>query len=132
MAADNPVPFGQILIDTSFSWIDVSLLFTGPTVTVDGRQIRARWGLVPIDVPAGAHRLRVHTRYGRRPRGIARASVVVPAGGQVRLFYRAPAVMTHAGALGSGPQRTPGIGTSFLMGMVPALLTVVALLWVLR
>lgn len=129
MDIDSGMPsFGRIMLDTSYSWLDFSLALTGPTVTLDGYPIRAEWGLIPLDVPAGRHHIKVHTRYGR-PKGIAEIEVLVHPGEQVLLYYRAPAIMLIGGAIGTQPQQTPGIVLSLLVSVIPPLILLAVLLW---
>ncbi len=116
---------GRVLLDTRFFPLALVLHLFGPRVLVDGHEVRARWGQVPIDVAAGYHRLRVGTRYLFGVVAWAELDVLVQPGQQVPVFYTTPATVFVAGSIGF--QRQPVRG-AVLVGVLTAVVVLVALL----
>lgn len=116
---------GRVLLDTRFFPLALVLHLFGPRVLIDGHEVRARWGQVPIDVAAGYHRLRVGTRYLFGVVAWAELDVLVQPGQQVPVFYTTPATVFLAGSIGF--QRQPVRG-AVLVGVLTAVVVLVALL----
>lgn len=77
---------GRVVVVASYPKLAIALGMTGPTITVDGRPMRASWGETALDLPPGQHRIRVHTRY-LWDVGPAEDMVPVRAGQQVPVYY---------------------------------------------
>lgn len=99
----------RIVIIPSHTPLAALLEFFGTTVQLNGQPpIMGGWDQIPIDVPPGRHHVRVSTRY-RGEYGAAETTVDVRPGETATVYYRSPALSTARGAIGSEPQRTPGI-----------------------
>ncbi|MEU4420169.1 hypothetical protein AB0F81_06055 [Actinoplanes sp. NPDC024001] len=97
-------------------------LFT-PVLEVDGQDVPAMWGRVVTSVAFGPHLVHVHVPYLLPARiGTAETTVVATPGGTVELEYRAPLLSFMGGALGTPPQRYPGLAAAVIL-----LITAVAL-----
>ncbi|MFI5715021.1 hypothetical protein [Nocardia sp. NPDC051750] len=116
----QPGPYGQpgqpapndppgITVDCSYTPLAFLLMITKPKILVNGQQVpNTRWGANHIPVGAGQYHLKVSTPW-LFDMGPAQTPVPVQPGQAVRYYYRAPAVIFLNGALGPGPQKTPGI-----------------------
>ncbi|GAA5047395.1 hypothetical protein [Nocardia callitridis] len=103
-----PDPPG-ITIDASYTPMAFLLALTKPKIEVNGQRVpNTRWGANHIPVGQGQYHVRVSTPWLF---DMGPAQVVVPmADGQAhRFYYRTPAVLFLDGAIGPGPQKTPGI-----------------------
>jgi hypothetical protein len=97
--AVHPVQTGIAVVGrhTSLNW---TLLFTKLTVEVDGEPHVGPWRGMVVATSPGAHEVRVFFRYVGQPRcGEVGTRVEVAEHGLVQLRYRAPALITSAGAL---------------------------------
>lgn len=110
---------GRLVVDCSHASGAFLMAATGPNIEVDGKDpIIAQWGPWPVDVPAGSHHVRVTSRYrgGKSP---AEITVDVPAGEEVKIFYRTPALIWMRGSIGRTPQPTAGMGAMIaLLGLL--------------
>ncbi|MEV6302937.1 hypothetical protein AB0M02_26215 [Actinoplanes sp. NPDC051861] len=90
-------------------------LFT-PVLEVDGQPVPASWGRVVTSVALGPHLVHVHIPYLVPSRiGAAETTVIAVPGRTVELEYRAPLLSFMAGALGSPPQRYPGLVAAVIL-----------------
>jgi hypothetical protein len=90
-----------------------------PAVAVDAVPVAGSWGRTVLPVGPGPHRVQVYVPYFLPPKvGRAEAIVTVQPGQTVELEYRAPAFLFARGALGTPPQRYPGL--SFLIIVLAA------------
>jgi hypothetical protein len=90
---------GSLTLSASHSWMQVFLMAVSPRLVVDGVELTSAWGERTFPVTPGPHQVEVHFPYFGGRAGKAATSVVVPPGQDVRLVYRAPAVVTSAGSL---------------------------------
>ena len=106
-----PAPgMGRLLIDCSYHWLTWLFLLFKPQVTINGQPGPVlTWGKNPVDLPPGQYQIVVHVNYLWKI-GYATAVIPVGAGQQLDVFYRAPAIVFVDGAIGPGPQETPGLG----------------------
>ena len=115
---------GRLVVDCAHAPGAFLMTATGPNIEVDGGDpIVAQWGPWPVELPAGKHHVRVATRYpgGKSP---AELTVDVPAGGEVRVFYRTPAAIWMPGSIGLTPQRTRGVGAMVVLVLLVIVLAV--------
>jgi hypothetical protein len=98
-----------------------------PQLQLNGYDVGRAWGRVVVPVPPGRHHVHVHVPYLIPPRiGVADLPVVVHPGQVLELEYRAPMIAFMKGALGTPPQKYPGMVASILL-MVFAVLVVLCL-----
>lgn len=114
---------GRLIVNSSYNWMSFLLGLTGTKIEIDDRPYEAKWGQWPIDLPAGDHQVRVSTRYAGEF-GPARTVVTIQPGTQTTVYYRAPAMMFTAGAIGLTPQRTRGLATVLVLVAVLCILVV--------
>ena len=89
------------------AWI---FFFIRPAVAVDAVPVPGSWGRTVLPVVPGPHRVQVYVPYFLPPRvGRVETIVTVQPGQTVELEYRAPAWLFARGALGTPPQRYPGL-----------------------
>jgi hypothetical protein len=120
-------PPGRLVVDTSYSGGAFLLAATGPKIEVNGQPIKANWGPWPIDLPAGQYQVRVSTRY-LGEMGPAQIAVNVYPGQQVTVYYRAPAAMFMAGAIGFTPQKTRGMGAVIALSVLAFVLAFIVVM----
>jgi hypothetical protein len=123
-------PPGRLVVDSSYNGMAFMLAATGPKIEVNGQPIKANWGQWPIDLPAGQYHVRVSTRY-LGEMGPAQLGVNVYPGQQVTVYYRAPAAMFMAGAIGFTPQSTRGMGAVVGLSVVAFVLVFAVVLAVM-
>jgi hypothetical protein len=104
-----PYQPGRLVVDTSYTGSAFLLAATGPKIEINGQPVKANWGASPFDLAPGQYHVRVSTRY-LGEMGPAELPVTVYPGQQVTVYYRAPAAMFMAGAIGFQPQPTRGMG----------------------
>lgn len=121
--APTPSGWGRVVVDTSFFPLALVLYLFGPQVTVDGQVRGRRWGREVVDLPAGYHRIDVHTRY-LFPLAKASLDVMVQPGQEVPVFYRPPAILFMSGAIGHTPQPTKGLVATLAITVAVVLLVV--------
>ena len=114
-------PPGRLVVDTSYNRSAFLLAATGPKIEINGQPIKANWGPWPLDLAAGQYQVRVSTRY-LGEMGPAQLTVNVYPGQQVTVYYRAPAAMFMAGAIGFTPQPTRGMGAVIAISVIAFLL----------
>jgi hypothetical protein len=117
-------PPGRLVVDTSYNGSAFLLAATGPKIEINGQPIKANWGPWPVDLPAGQYQVRVSTRY-LGEMGPAQLAVNVYPGQQLTVFYRAPAAMFMAGAIGFTPQPTRGMGAMIALSVIALVLVFV-------
>ncbi|MFC7529819.1 hypothetical protein [Actinoplanes sp. GCM10030250] len=94
-----------------------------PVLEVDGQPVPASWGRVVTSVTLGPHHVHVHVPYLMPSRiGVAETDVVAVPGRTVELEYRAPLLSFMAGAIGSPPQRYPGLAAAVILLVVTVML----------
>jgi hypothetical protein len=120
-------PPGRLVVDASYSPMAFLLAVTGPKIEINGQPITANWGQWPIDLPAGQYNVRVSTRY-LGEMGPAQLGVTVYPGQQTTVYYRTPAMMFMAGAIGFTPQPTRGMAAVLALTAVSVLLFFVVIL----
>ena len=120
-------PPGRLVVDASYTPMAFILAVTGPKIEINGQPVTANWGPWPIDLPAGQYNVRVSTRY-LGEMGPAQLGVTVYPGQQTTVYYRAPAVMFMAGAIGFTPQPTRGMAAVLALTGVAVLLAFVVIL----
>jgi hypothetical protein len=96
-----------------------------PSVAVGGHPIHARFGVQDVPVWAGRVRVEAHTQWLRRY-GQAELDVDVPPGAVVPVYYAVPWHQFTRGAMGTTPQRRPGVWMLALFLGVPLLLAALA------
>ncbi len=110
-------PPGRLVVDSSYNGSAFLLAATGPKIEINGQPIKANWGPWPIDLAPGQYQVRVSTRY-LGEMGPAQLAVNVYPGQQVVVYYRAPAAMFMAGAIGFTPQPTRGMGPVIALSVI--------------
>jgi hypothetical protein len=110
MTAPHGAPTGRLVVDTSYSQMALGLSAKNrPKIEINGQPIIANWGPWPIDLPAGDYHVRVSTSF-EGAKSPAQLAVRIHPGQQVMVYYRAPAFLFLAGAIGFQPQPTRGMG----------------------
>jgi hypothetical protein len=94
-------------ITTTRPFLAWMLLFTPPRLTLNGQEIRLKWGENQVPVQPGRYDLWVHVPYLWKI-GRAGMPVDVPPGRQVPVFYAAPWWTFQPGAIGHQPVEAPG------------------------
>ncbi|HEX5203601.1 hypothetical protein ACFQS1_34635 [Paractinoplanes rhizophilus] len=103
-------PGGAIAITLKYHWMAFMLGLFKPVVELNGHPAANAWGRQVIPVPAGQYHLHVHVPYFLPPRlGAADLPVNVYPGQTVELEYKAPLAVFFKGALGTPPQKYPGV-----------------------
>ncbi|MBF6289594.1 hypothetical protein IU457_25865 [Nocardia cyriacigeorgica] len=117
-----------LTVDASYTPMAFLLAITKPKIIVNGQQVPStRWGANHIPVGPGQHHVKVSTPW-LFDMGPATTAVPVAEGQAARLYYRAPALIFLNGALGSGPQKTPGMVFVYISWACAALLILLAFL----
>lgn len=122
-------PPGRLVVDSSYNPAAFLLAVTGPKIEINGQAFKAKWGPWPMDLPAGQYQVRVSTRY-LGEMGPAQLAVNVYPGQQVTVYYRAPAAMFMAGAIGFAPQPTRGMGAVIALSVLAFVLAFVVILMI--
>ncbi len=119
-----PGPGAAIAVTAKFFPLAFFFFFVKPWISIDGYQVPATvWGRNVLPVAPGRHQVHVHTPYFLPPRvGPADATVDVASGQTVELEYRSPLVVFLQGALGTPPQKYPGMLFTIIIYAVLALL----------
>ena len=108
----------------SGSWIS-------PTVLIDGRPVVVyqKYGVNDYQLPAGRHRIDIHSQWMWQY-GKAAAEIDVPAGGGTQLFYAQPLITFFDGSIGPVPQKRKGMGcfVAYLIGIFVPLCVVLAMI----
>ncbi len=123
-----PAPPG-ITVDASYEWFSFMLgLLTKPKIRVNGHQVPiTRWGENHIPVGPGTHHVWVATPW-LFDMGAAQLPVQVTPGPGARVYYKPPAVVFLNGAIGLGPQKTPGVLFVFLPFVIIAVFVLLILI----
>ncbi|WP_281906049.1 hypothetical protein [Nocardia cyriacigeorgica] len=117
-----------LTVDASYTPMAFLLAITKPKIIVNGQQVpNTRWGANHIPVGPGQHHVKVSTPW-LFDMGPATTAVPVAEGQAARLYYRAPALIFLNGALGPGPQKTPGMVFVYISWACAALLILLAFL----
>jgi hypothetical protein len=125
-AGDQQPVGGQLVVDSSYSKLLFQLRVTRPKIEINGQPVNAGWGPWMFDLLPGNYQLRVSI-LGAGP---AHISVVVYPRQQITVYYRAPAAMFMAGAIGFTPQRTRGMGVVMAAGaLFGFVLTLILMGW---
>lgn len=109
MTAPHGAPIGRLVVDTSCLKMASLGANSRPRIEINGQPIIANWGQWPIDLPAGDYHVRVSTS-SQGAKSPAQLTVRIHPGQQVTVYYRAPAFLFLAGAIGFQPQPTRGMG----------------------
>ncbi|GIE29894.1 hypothetical protein Ait01nite_029390 [Actinoplanes italicus] len=111
--------YSTITVTARYFPLAFLLALVKPVLIIDGQPVRIGWN-EPVVVPVtpGQHHVHVHTPY-LLPRRMGKADLVVTAhpGRSVDLEYKSPLVVNARGALGSPPQKYPGMA-AFIILMV--------------
>ena len=108
------MPMGRLAIDCSHPGPSANYRRTKLDITIDGRTVRATWGVTWFDLPAGPHEVKVKSRYLGRT-GAVKVVIPVVAGQQATAYYRAPAIAFMPGSIGPVPQRTRGVTAAIVL-----------------
>jgi hypothetical protein len=97
-------PSEGIEITATFFFLAFLLLFFPPTFVVDGQTMKGAWNKATfVPVAAGSHSVTVFFRYlWIMDAGPGEVQVDVPAGGTVRVKYRAPLLVFLKGKMSTG------------------------------
>ncbi|WP_405179088.1 hypothetical protein OG225_35010 [Nocardia sp. NBC_01377] len=119
-----PAPPG-ITVNTSYLWTAFLLgLLVKPKIKINGQQVpNTRWGDNHIPVGPGTYHVWIATPW-LFDMGPGEMPVQVGPGPGARVYYKPPAVFFLKGAIGFGPQKTPGILLVWLPLAIVAVLTV--------
>lgn len=111
-----------IAVTLKYHWMAFLLGLFKPRLHINGQQVANAWGRQVIPVPPGQYHVNVYVPYLLPTRiGPADLGVNVYPGQTVELEYRAPTINFMKGALGTPPQKYPGM-TATIVLMVVALL----------
>ncbi|MBF6453533.1 hypothetical protein IU432_08755 [Nocardia cyriacigeorgica] len=117
-----------LTVDASYTPLAFLLAITKPKIIVNGQQVpNTRWGANHIPVGPGQHHVKVSTPW-LFDMGPATTAVPVAEGQAARLYYRAPALIFLNGAIGPGPQKTPGMVFVYISWACAALLILLSIL----
>jgi hypothetical protein len=105
---------GRLTIDCSHPGNSANYRKTKLDIAIDGRTVRAGWGVTWFDLPAGPHEVRVNSRYLGRT-GAVKVVIPVMPGEQATAYYRAPAIAFMPGSIGPVPQRTRGVTAAIVL-----------------
>src|SRR5207237_83572 len=107
MQPNMPPPGGAVLNITTvrpfLAWV---LIFTPPRLTLNGQEIRLKWGENQVPVAPGRYDLWIHVPYLWKV-GQAGMLVEVHPGAQVPIFYASPWFVYQGGAIGHQPVEAP-------------------------
>ncbi|WP_254189828.1 hypothetical protein [Nocardia noduli] len=119
-----PAPPG-ITVNTSYAWTGFLYgLLVKPKIKINGQQVpNTRWGDNHIPVGPGTYHVWIATPW-LFDMGPGEMPVQVGSGPGARVYYKPPAVFFFKGAIGFGPQKTPGILLAWLPLTIVAVLTV--------
>ena len=97
-----------------------------PVLTIDDHPVPAVWGRVTTPVAPGPHEVHVHVPQRVPSRsGVADLTVAAVPGQTLELEYRTPALaFMRRGALGTPPQKHPGLAATIAVLATGALLAV--------
>jgi len=113
---------GAIAVTLKYHWMAFLLGLFKPRLHVNGHQVANGWGRHVIPVPPGQYHVNVYVPYLLPPRiGPADLGVNVYPGQTVELEYRAPMINFMKGALGTPPQKYPGMTASIVISVVALL-----------
>ncbi|MET8653433.1 hypothetical protein [Nocardia aurea] len=121
----GPPPPPGITVNTSYVWTAFLLgLLVKPKIKINGQQVpNTRWGDNHIPVGPGTYHVWIATPW-LFDMGPGEMPVQVGPGPGARVYYKPPAVFFLKGAIGFGPQKTPGILLVWLPLAIVALFTV--------
>jgi hypothetical protein len=118
--------FSAITVTARYFPLAFLLALVKPVLIIDGQPVGMRWN-DPVVVPVrpGQHHVHVHTPY-LIPRRMGKADLVVTAhpGQTVELEYKSPLVVFAGGALGSPPQKYPGMAAFIILMVLTLVLAV--------
>ncbi len=107
---------GAIAVTLKYNPLAFILGLFKPKVLINGQEAATGWGRTVLPVPPGQYHLHVHVPYFLPPQvGPADLGVNVYPGQTVELEYRAPMINFMKGALGTAPQKYPGMIASIIM-----------------
>ncbi|MEV0296541.1 hypothetical protein [Nocardia sp. NPDC050710] len=127
-APQAPAPPG-ITVDASYEWFGFMLgLLTKPKITINGQQVpNTRWGENHIPVGPGNYQVWIATPW-LFDMGANQLPVQVSGGPGTRVYYKPPAAFFLKGAIGTVPQKTPGMLFIWLPFAIAAVFIVLMLL----
>ncbi|GAA2589019.1 hypothetical protein GCM10010435_79390 [Winogradskya consettensis] len=109
-------PGGAIAITTKYFWLAFLMGLFKPEISFNGQIVAKAWGRTVVPVPAGQHHVHVHVPYLIPSRiGNADQGVTVRPGETVEIEYKAPTIAFLGGALGTPPQKFPGMVATWIM-----------------
>lgn len=107
---------GAIAVTLKYNPLAFILGLFKPKVLINGQEAATGWGRKVLPVPPGQYHLHVHVPYLLPPQvGPADLGVNVHPGQTVELEYRAPMINFMKGALGTPPQKYPGMTASIIL-----------------
>jgi hypothetical protein len=107
---------GAIAVTLKYHPLAFLLGLFKPQVQLNGHDVANAWGRQVIPVQPGQYHVHVHVPYLIPPRiGVADLPVMVHPGQTLELEYRAPMIAFMKGALGTPPQKYPGMVASILL-----------------
>ena len=112
-------PGAAIAVTLKYHPISFLMGLFKPQTALNGHQVANAWGRQVIPVPPGQYHVHVHVPYLLPPQlGPADLGVTVYPGQTLELEYRAPMIGFIGGALGSPPQKYPGMTASIILMVV--------------
>lgn len=99
------------------------LILTPPRATLNGQEVRLKWGDNQVPVAPGQYQLHVYVPYLWHI-GKADLPVQVAPGQTATVFYAAPWFTTQAGAMGYQPVEAPGRTAGIILNILPLVILV--------
>ena len=110
---------GAIAITLKYHPIAFLMALFKPVLEINGQPAPRAWGRQVIPLAPGNYHVHAHVPYLLPPRiGSADLGVTLMPGQTVELEYRAPTIAFMNGALGTPPQKTPGLAASIALLIV--------------
>jgi len=103
-------------IHTSHHWVSFMLRSFRPIATINGYEVPLNWGDNLIPAPPGRHQITVYVPYLWK---FGHATVTVDnTAGTPLVYYAAPVWTLQRGAIGTEPQRHPGMAAMLILSGV--------------
>lgn len=104
---------GYLRIFTKYHWLTFMLAAFSPKATINGHEVRLKWGENVLPAPLGVHQIEVHVPYLWK---FGKASLVVDnTQGVPDIYYAAPVWTWAKGAIGPQPQNPPGVTAAYVI-----------------
>ncbi|MEV8504751.1 hypothetical protein AB0368_07975 [Actinoplanes sp. NPDC051475] len=114
---------GAIALTVKYHPLAFMLGLFKPQVEINGHPAANAWGRTVLPVVPGQHHVHVHVPYLIPSRiGVADLGIAVHPGQTVELEYRAPMIVFMGGALGTPPQKYPGMAATIALMVVSLVL----------